>query len=878
MRTTLGHYRILGQLGSGGMGEVYLAEDTKLGRRVALKILPPDLAADTDRRRRFEREARAAAALNHPNIVTIHSVEEADDLHFLTMEVVDGETLVSLVAAEGLSWSPFFKWAIQLADAISAAHQQGVVHRDIKPANVMITREGRVKVLDFGIAKLKAPEPAAAATMTSATAPQQVLGTVAYMSPEQAEGRVVDERSDIFSLGVVLHEMATGTKPFKGDTAISVLSSIIKDQAPPVSAIRQDAPLELDRIVARCLAKDPGRRYQTAIDLRTELEDLQTQLSAAPLPTTVVAPAGRSRRRSLTTAAVVGAITLGAAIAATWFALSGPAEPPALRATFSQLTHGPGIEWFPSLSPDGAWVTYAGDTTGNRDIYLQSVTGQTPINLTEDSRADDDQPAFSPDGNLIAFRSARDGGGLFVMGRTGEAVRRLTRAGFNPAWSPDGRQIVYTTSPTELRPQNNEGLSELWAVDVDGGEPRRLSDRNTSLPSWSPNGLRVAFGVRQGGGENQRLDIWTLPVGGGAAEPVTEDGYIDWNPVWSPDGRYLYFVSNRGGSTNIWRVAIDEGSGQTKGEPEPLTTPTPFAGHLSISADGHRLAYGALLETQNLQKLALDPERIEVVGQPTAVTTGSRFWANPDPAPDGDALVAYSQVNPEGDLYIFRTDGSGVSRQLTGDPAIDRVPRWSPDGAWIATFSDRDGSVQIWVVRPDGSDLKKISTAGGSVVAWSPDGTHLAVTPPRETIQPGEAGAVVLSLASQTDESMELLPPTPFGDGYFVPNSWSPDGSWIAGQAWFGIVGVILYSTETKAFERLTDFGEWPVWLPDSRHILFVSKGREFYVLDTQTRTTKLLFSVLRDTLGPPRLTSDGRQMFFSRRVTESDVWIIDLR
>jgi len=875
MRATLGHYRIVAPLGSGGMGEVYLAEDTKLGRRVALKILPPDLAADADRRRRFEREARAAAALNHPNIVTIHSVEQADDLHFLTMEVIDGQTLTSHIPASGLEWSSFFRLAIQLADAISAAHQQGVVHRDIKPANVMITREGRVKVLDFGIAKLKAPEPSGATTTTSATAPQQVLGTVAYMSPEQAEGRLVDERSDIFSLGVLLHEMATGAKPFKGDTAISVLSSIIKDQAPPVSATRQDAPAELDRIVARCLAKDPGRRYQTAADLRSDLEDLNSRLASGTQPVAAAGAATSGRMsRLLTAAIVVGAV--GAGVIATWSILSRPSSG-SLRATFTQLTHEPGIEWFPSLSPDGAWITYAGDATGNRDIYLQSVTGQTAINLTQDSPADDDQPAFSPDGNLIAFRSSRDEGGLFVMGRTGEAVRRLTREGFNPAWSPDGRQIAYTTSPTELKPQNTEGLSELWVVDVDGGEPRRLSDRNTSLPSWSPNGRRIAFGVRQAG-EDSRLDIWTLPVGDGDAEPVTEDGYIDWNPVWSPDGRYLYFVSNRGGSTNIWRVAIDEASGRTRGEPEPLTTPTPFAGHLTISADGRRLAYGASLETQNLQKLALDPERVEVVGQPAPVTTGSRSWANPDPAPDGDFLVAYSQGIPEGDLYIFRTDGSGASRQLTGDSAIDRVPRWSPDGERIAMFSDRDGSLQIWTIRPDGSDLTKISNEGGSVVAWSPDGTRLAATPARLTIQPGEAGAVVMSAAGQAAASVELLPPSPFGDRYFVPNSWSPDGKWIAGQSWFGVAGVIVYSTEARTFERLTDFGEWPVWLPDSRHVLFVSEGREFHVLDTRTRTTKLLFSVLRDTLGPPRLTRDGRQMFFSRRVTESDVWIIDLR
>ncbi|MGE0461601.1 MAG: protein kinase [Vicinamibacterales bacterium] len=892
---TLRHYRIVRALGSGGMGEVYAAEDTRLSRQVALKLLPPDAAADADRLARFQREARALAGLNHPNVVTIHSVEEADGVHFLTMEIVEGKTLAGLIPSTGVAWPDFFKWALQLVDAIVAAHQRGVVHRDLKPANIMIGSGGRLKVLDFGLAKLKRAVPEHSDLLATATdtVPHLVLGTAAYMSPEHAEGRPVDSRSDIFSLGIVLYEMATGTRPFKGDSALSLLSSIIKDPVPPVSGSRPDAPAGLERILRRCLAKDPERRYQTAVDVRNDLEELQQEATAPSGP--VTAAAGAVPQRTGWSRAGMAGLALGAAAlgVAAW-AWLGPSSTPApapVRATFSQLTHLPGIEWFPTLSPDGRWVVYAGDAAGNRDIYLQSVTGQTPINLTANSPEDDDQPAFSPDGEQIVFRSARDGGGLFVMGRTGEAVRRISRAGFNPAWSRDGTAIAYTTTRTELKPQNTEGVSELWVVDLDGGEPRRLSDLDCSLPSWSPGGGRIAFGIRstglsgsaqgEGTAAERRLDILTIPVDGGQTTAVTEDAYVDWNPVWAPDGRHLYFISDRGGSTNIWRVPIDESSGRPLGPPEPVTSPAPFAAHLTISADGTRLAYSSFLETQNIEKLELDPSTGRVVGQPTAVTTGSRYWANPDPSPDGRFVVVYSQVNPEGDLYIVNTDGSGALRQLTSDPAVDRVPRWSPDGNWITAFSDRDGSLHVWRIRPDGSDLQQMTMGNGaSIVAWSPDAARMAVALQRAQVAPHDVHGMVIMDANRplSQQAADRIVPGPPTDGRFVPNSWSPDGRWITGQGWFGVLGVFVYSVGARSFERYTDYGEWPVWLPDSRHILFVSRGREFRVLDTRTRATRQVFSVLRDTLGPPRLTSDGRHAFFSRRTTESDIWLISLQ
>ena len=871
--TTLLHYRVLHQLGAGGMGEVYAAEDTRLCRRVAIKILPRDTANDPARLQRFRREAQTIAALNHPNIVTIYSVEHVEGLHFLTMEIVEGQTLRELIPPGGIAWREFFEWAAALVSGVHAAHEKGVVHRDIKPANVMIAG-GRLKVLDFGISKIRPALSTRLATMTTeqVTAPQQVIGTAAYMSPEQAEGRNIDARSDIFSLGVVLYEMATGTRPFEGDTGLALLSSIIKDPMPPVADRRRDAPPDLDRIIRRCLAKDPERRYQTALDLRNDLDELRQARHNA---------AGRhsNRRWWLAAAAVVVVALIGLSGLRTWRAIATP-RAPAGRVTFDHLTSQPGIEWFPSLSPDGKWLIYAGDAAGNRDIYLQSVGGQTPINLTADSIADDDQPAFSPDGEQVAFRSDRNGGGLFIMGRTGEGVRRLTKTGFNPSWSRDGKAIAYTTFRLELRPQNTEGVSELFVVGAHGGEPRRITEVDAALPTWSPDGTRLAFGSRRGG-TDRRLDIMTVPVAGGTPEPVTRDEHIDWNPVWAPDGTSLYFVSDRGGSTNIWRVPIDQASGKAAGEPEPITSPSTFATHLAVSGDGRRLAYSAVIETQNLYHLELDPTTTKVVSEPKAITSGSRFWANPDPSPDGTSVVAYSQVNPEGDLYVFRTDGSGATRQLTGDAAIDRVPRWSPDGAWITAFSDRSGRLHVWRIRPDGSDLQQLSTTdrGGVIVAWSPDARRVAynLNDVRTANNAATSANVAIVGADPAAGPPALIAPGPPTDGRFVPNSWSADGEWIIGQQWYGVPGIFRFSPSRRTFERLTDIGDWPVWFPDNRRILFVSRGREFHVLDTRTNTTTLIYSTLRDTLGPPRLTRDGRRAFFSRRVTESDIWMVNL-
>jgi Tol biopolymer transport system component len=905
--STLSHYRILAKLGEGGMGEVYRAEDTHLKRHVALKLLPPEVAGSQDKLDRFRREAETLAALDHPNIVTLFSVEEAEGLHFLTMQLVEGRPLAELIPVEGMTVQRALKIAISLTEALRAAHDKGVVHRDLKPANVMIDQEGRVKVLDFGLAKLRRTDFDEGTSLMATEAMTQegvILGTIPYMSPEQIQGEQVDHRTDIFSLGILLHEMLCGDRPFDAPNTAALMSSILRDPPTAARQLKPDLPEKLDLILQRCLEKDPVLRYPSADQVWLDLRDVQNKMggsaseeieavvervlakvpSAAVSPSTptaevtpepsAVAPAKQSRWYYWMAAfwMLWGA---GFAIYYVFFNRGGEAErPPAPLATqfqHKQLTSQPGVEQIPSLSPDGEWIVYSGQGPEHQDIFMQSVGGQKPFNLTEDSGADNLQPAFSPDGEKIAFRSSREGGGLFVMGRTGEAVRRVTREGFNPSWSPDGTQLVYSTESEGLNPLNWEGRSSIWVAEVATGESRQLVEQDGVVPKWSPNGQRIAFVSRMG--DLTQMDIVTVPADGGERVAVTTDRATDWGPAWAPDGRYIYFASDRSGSMNLWRIAIDEESGESRGEPEPLTTPATYLAHPSLSGDGSRLAYTSVLMTQNVQRLELDPETGDPTGFPDWVTTGSIQFSSVDISADGEWVVFYTRARPEGDLYVARIDGSGL-RQLTGDEAMDRVPRWSPDGEWVAFFSDRSGTLQIWKIRRDGSDLQQLTDSMPNIglLAWSPDGERIAAM---RGLNKDNQTVVFDPNSAWSEQEPEVLPLIEDGGPQMVVTSWSPDGTMLAGQAGFPGVGVVVYSFDSGSYERLTDFGEWPAWLPDSRRLVFVYEGKKFFVVDRQTKETREIFSVPRDVIGPPRISGDGTQVVFSRRVTEADIWLL---
>jgi serine/threonine protein kinase len=478
----LGHYAIKEKLGSGGMGDVYVAEDAKLGRNVALKVLPPAMAKHPERRLRFEREAKAVATLNHPNIVTIHSVEEDEGVHFITMELVRGRTLTEIIAKGGLPLNRFFEIAIPMADAVSAAHQDGIIHRDLKPDNIMVSDEGRPKILDFGLAKLKQEISGAGRSelpTKSMTEEGKIVGTVSYMSPEQAEGKPIDHRSDIFSLGTVLYEMTSGRRPFQGETSVSILSSIIKDTPPSVTELKPELPRDLGKLIRRCLEKDAEHRLQNAKDLRNELVELKREVDSGEALHVRPSP----RRKWPLVAAFVAVAAVVAT--ATYLLTRTPRESAPVAGAITQLTSQPGPELYPSLSPAGEDIVYANPETGNWDIYLKRVGGERVINLTEDSPADDTQPAYSPDGEQIVFRSEREGGGIFLMGATGESVTRLTDFGYNPAWSPDGKEIACATESVLNLGPGGRGPDE----ETSGPSPPTGTTRSPSPMTFISTGI-----------------------------------------------------------------------------------------------------------------------------------------------------------------------------------------------------------------------------------------------------------------------------------------------------------------------------------------------------------------------------------------------------
>ncbi len=836
---TISHYQVVEKIGEGGMGVVYKAEDTLLNRTVAIKFLHA-----TDDMPRLLREARAAASLNHPNVCTVHEVDPEHS--FLVMEFVEGESLARKIGGRPLPVREAVKLAAQICEGLKAAHLKGIVHRDIKSGNVLVTGGGQVKILDFGLAKTQGQ-----ATLTREGA---VVGTLGYMSPEQMRCEAIDQRTDIWALGAVLHEMLTGRLPMGQSETL---------------------PEGFSRVVQKALAADPGERYQHVDEL---LVDLRALGKRVPQGIQAGAPGGVRFRKALRVAGIGAAglaILLGGAeIARRARNTSGGASIPTME--FKKLTSTAGIEWFPSLSPDGEWFAYGGaSASGRRHIYLQSVSGENRQDLTPDSTADDDQPAFSPKGERIAFHSTRGGGGIFVMGRTGEAVKRITSSGFNPAWSPDGALLAYGDGPIEIFPQNINLVSQLWIVEVESGKTWRLFEGDAVQPSWSPHNLRIAYTNRTG--NQARGGIWTVPAAGGTPVPVTSDPARDWSPVWSPDGKYLYFASDRGGSMNLWRIAIDEKSGKARGRPQALTTPAPYLAHLSFSADGKRIAYSAVLVTSNVQQLSLDAS-FHPKGEPSWVTNGSRRWSSPDPSPDGEWVAFYSLTEPEGQIYIAHPDGSGLHQVTSG--AIDRVPRWSPDGRWLAYASDRSKRFELWKIRPDGSDLQQLTSGGGGYAAWHPDGLTIAAK--TMLFDPNRPWK---------EQTPETLPPLSKSGDEFIANSWSPDSRYLAGMVRGDRVapgslgaGITVYSLESRSYTQITDFGEWPVWLPDSRHLLFVANGNAFYVADVDVlsrqaqREAQRVYSVTGDVIGPPRVTRDGKKMFFSRRVTESDVWLCSLR
>jgi Tol biopolymer transport system component/tRNA A-37 threonylcarbamoyl transferase component Bud32 len=846
-------YRILSRLGAGGMGEVYRAHDNKLGRDVAIKTLPRQFARHPERLARFRREARMLASLNHPNIAAIYGIEESGGVDCLVLELVEGETLRGPLSVETA-----LLYARQIAEALEAAHGRGIVHRDLKPANVKVTPEGRVKVLDFGLAKAVWGEaeiqdlsqtPMAGGLETLAG---QVLGTPPYMSPEQARGQEVDKRTDIWAFGCLLYELLAGRRAFRGETLSETVTGIL-EREPDWEALDAATPGKIRELMRNCLEKDASHRLEDIRDARLTIE----AVTAKP----------RVKRWQGISAALALAILVSGSIL--W--MRGPSRQAAflLHATFTQLTDQPGRETYPSLASDGKSFVYASRAAGKWDIYTQRVGGKNPTNLTRDSGADNTQPAFSPDGERIAFRSERGGGGIFLMGATGENVKRVTDSGYDPAWSPDGSEIVYGSSTSDMRHQLP---SQLLTVNLSTGEKRVITSQTdySMQPHWSPHGYRIACWRLVGG----QRHVWTIPARGGSPVAVTNGDAVDWNPVWSPDGVHLYFVSDRGGSMNLWRTRIDEKSGKVIGEPEPVTTPSPYSAYISFARTGRQLGYMQQTRTSNLYRIAFDPSREVTVGQPLPVTQGSRDVLTPALSPDGDWL-AFSTTGKRQNLFVVRKDGTGL-RQLTDGDYSDRVPAWSPDGQRLAFYSNRSGKFDIWTIFPDGSGLQQLTfTPDGFVVypVWAPDGKRMIYTIQNRNPFLFELGK------PWRGQSPQSLPPMSEPGMWFAAQSWSPDGRKLAGIQIRGdgtFMGINVYSVDSRRHNRLTEFGWFPAWLSDSRRLVFHNEAdSKIYLVDSQTREVHEIFSAAPNDAGQGSpISPDDRWIYFTAATTESDVWL----
>jgi serine/threonine protein kinase/Tol biopolymer transport system component/Tfp pilus assembly protein PilF len=1380
--TAIGPYEIIRRLGSGGMGDIYLAEDTRLGRKVALKTLPVHFTKDAERVRRFQLEAKAASALNHPNIITIYEIGQLDQLHYIVFEFVDGQTLRQRMTTAPFTIAEALQVASSVAAALLGAHEAGIVHRDVKPENIMMRADGFVKMLDFGLAKLTERKQAVSEALTLfQTEPGIVMGTAPYMSPEQARGLGIDPRTDIWSLGVVVYEMLAGRPPFAGPTNSDVLVAILGREPVPLPRYRPEVPTELEWIIKKALRKDRDERYQTAkelladlknlaqrLDFEQELErsldttdarnpayqsqakssspaidslailpvqhnesepgmeyfsdgisesminalsrlpdlrvmawstvsqykarqidprqvgrelqvravvtgrmmqstdrlviklelvdvrdgsqlwadnytcnpadvlDIETQISSeiserlllritneerkqlakrptdnveayhaylkgrycwnkrtdedvrkaieyfkkaidsdptyalayvgladsymvlggsgiatlAPkdaypkareaveraleiddtlaeahaslgyclanydwnwtaaerefkralelkpgyavahhwygflflasfgrldeaitemqhalkldplslpvgsniglilylarryeealdhfwrnlemdrsfvythwqmamayeecgrydeaiaafrkaialsgtstLPHTLLARTyARSGRKSealalldelneLSTQHYVSPYRIAAVYAALgdkdrafkwlehayeardcwliWLAVDpvfdslrsderltellhriglrtvrgpvpakgvsgshlipstqaepqprhsfvgrfGPAMLVALLAvllltagyllvmflggrrtavgpqsvSFQQVTYQSGPEFFPSLSPDGKSTIYASQASGNWDIFFQRIGEGDVINLTKDFVKDDSQPAFSPDGEHIAFRSERDGGGVYVMNANGASPVRVSDFGYSPSWSADGGQILVGTEKIP-QPSTRPTKSQLWMIDLKSGQRQRISEGDALQPTFSPHHKRIAYWSRPDR-YGQREHIWTIPFSGGEPVAVTDGSSTDLNPVWSPDGNYLYFSSNRGGSSNIWRLAIDEDTGVVSGNPEAVTTMGANTSvlYLSFSRTG-QLAYSAQADIRNLRRISFSTTQ-GAFGKPAPVTQGSLQLWFPDVSPDGEWLTAYS-MGQQRHIYIMRADGTN-QRDLTPDNYRHSWPRWSPDGQRIAFTSRRTGDYELWIMNRDGSGLRQLSQSGGGHYSpWSADGSMIAYsihTPKNDCV-------IINPEKAWSEQKFVYLSPLSDASLSFEGWSWSADGKKLAGIRHLpnGVhSGIGIYDLEAKTYDWLTDFGDWPIWLNDNRHLLFVSQGT-IYLFDTHSRKYHQVFVVTDQDvdIGTPAISRDNRTLYFTYVAAEADIWLMDL-
>jgi len=877
--THLGAYEILAPIGAGGMGEVYRARDTRLGREVAVKVLPSALASDPERLKRFEREARSASSLNHPNIVTIYDIGSTDSVSYIAMELVQGEPLRALLTEGALPTRLLLQLSTQVAEGLAKAHAAGIVHRDLKPDNVMVTEDGLVKILDFGLAKLTQPDTSGggrtqAPTVSGATEEGIILGTVGYMSPEQATGKSVDFRSDQFSFGSILYEMATGRRAFQRASAPQTLAAIIQDEPEPIATVNPKFPAPLRWTVQRCLAKESRNRYASTEDLARELTTIRDNLSEATsaigVPQAEPVPA---RRRWWIPAVIAAAILLALGIAGWRLRQSDYFwKNPLAGAHFTRLTDWEGSEVDAAMSSDGKFVAFLSDRAGPFDAWVTQVGSDEFLNLSKGQFPDlyldrVRNVGFSGDDAHVWMRIDVQGGrggpleNGWLVPTIGGNARPFLPAASEIAWSPDRARIAYhPAAPGD----------PIFVADRNGANPRQiLIDKpgiHNHYQAWSPDGRFVYFA--HGTLSPFHMDIWRVPSTGGTAERLTNhDSHVAY-PAFLDERTLLYTASRPDGSgSGLYAMDIE------RRIPHAVSFGLEEYVSVAASANGRRLVVTVANPTSHLwtapiSEHVVDDSRLSRFSLPAVRAATPRFGP-------GYILFLSSKGGADG-LWKFK-DGSDTELWKGAEGSVAAAPTISPDGAQIC-FVVRDGKqARLHMMAADGTGARRIAESLDvrDAPSWSPDGRWIAVVASEGNEQP------LFKIAVDGGVPVRLV-----GGNNYDP-VWSPDGRFIAysehhGGPRYQLKGI----TPEKQQFRLPEVtvaagGNRYRFLPDGKALALIRghyRNQDFWLLDLATQQLRQL-TKLRPGFDTKSfdISLDGKQILFDRYRENSDIVLIDL-